>query len=226
MVSFRILRPRKDPLPTKAPGRAMDERRAYRWRAAAIPICNLVGAALTLHLHTASAAEGTEHVEQLEGVEVYGSPPELASQRQAITDAENRFYARYNELNLNDDFDVNCRVEARTGTRLTSRTCRPLYQEDAVQEGAKLAVEIRQKAQSYGGQALLGANTPPVPAAVAITARRGEFERNMRNVVRRHPELVMLLEERAAAAEALERATRRRKADSTDTHQPDTEPGK
>src|SRR5690606_34848324 len=126
----------------------------------------------------------------------------------AVVEAEDRFYERYNELNANDDFDVKCRVEASTGTRLTTRTCRPLYQEDAVQEGAKEAVELRQRFQSYGGEALLGATSPPVPAAVKIMAIRPAFERAMRNLVQAHPELMDLLKERAATAAALEEATR------------------
>jgi hypothetical protein len=48
--------------------------------------------------------------------------------RQAVVEAEDRFHARYNELNDNDDFDVNCRQEARTGTKLERRICRAVYQ--------------------------------------------------------------------------------------------------
>ena len=151
----------------------------------------------------------SDDAEELEQVHVYGSKEEIWQLRQAIIEAENRFFERYNDLNTNDDFDVKCRVEARTGTRLPTRTCRPLYQEDAVQEGAKQAVELRQRFQSLGGGAQLGATSPPVPAGIKIMARRPEFERNMRNVVRKHPELTALLQERAAAATALEAATRR-----------------
>ena len=172
-----------------------------------------VAASLMLPLCAANASAPSADEEELEQVHVYGSKEDLWQLRQAIIEAENRFYERYNELNSNDDFDVKCRVEARTGTRLTTRTCRPLYQEDAVQEGAKQAVELRQGFQSYRGEALLGATSPPVPAAIKILARRPEFERNMRNVVRKHPELTALLRERAAAATALEAATRRDRPD-------------
>lgn len=159
-----------------------------------------------MQVNAVTAAEANQDLPELDRVEVHGARPDLWELRQAVTEAEDRFYAKYNEINRNDDFDVNCRVEARTGTRLNSRTCRPIYQERAVQEGAKQAVEIRQKFQSYGGAAQLGANSPPVPAAIAIMARRPEFESNMRNVVQEHPELAALLRERAAAAEALEKA--------------------
>ncbi len=164
---------------------------------------------LSLQLHSASAAESTVSLEELDQVEVYGARLEPSELRHAIIEAEDRFYEAYNELNTNDDFDVTCRVEARTGTRLTTRTCKPQYQEDAVQEGAKQAVELRQGFQSLGGEALLGATSPPVPGAIKIMARRPEVERNMRNLVRKHPELTELLRQRAAAAAALEAATRR-----------------
>lgn len=169
---------------------------------------------------------GSDNSEELDRVEVYGTRPALSKLRQAVIEAEDRFYSKYNELKLNNDFDVNCRVEARTGTRLATRTCRPLYQEDAVQEGAKQAVELRQKFQSYGGEALLGSNTPPVPAAVAIMARRPGFERNMRNVVQRHPELIALLEERAATVEALEKGMHRERMKESDTRHLDSQPEK
>lgn len=177
--------------------------------AAAFSLVGFGMAASSLVPHVAKAAIGSDTPEELDRVDVYGTPAAVWTLRQAVIEAEDRFFSRYNELNRNDDFDVNCRVEARTGTRLNTRTCRPLYQEVAVQEGAKQAVELRQKFQSEGGRALLGSNSPPVPAAIAIMARRPEFERNMRSVVQSHPELLALLEERATAAQALEKATRR-----------------
>jgi hypothetical protein len=179
----------------------------------------LFAAALSLQLHAANATESNGPLEELDRVQIYGSRPELSKLRQAIIEAEDRFYSRYNALNTNDDFDVNCRVEARTGTRLTTRTCRPVYQESAVQEGAKQAIELRQKFQSFGGQALLGSNSPPVPAAITITARRPEFERNMLDVVKKHPELAALLKERAAAADALKKEMRRDGDEGVETSQ-------
>lgn len=170
----------------------------------------VVAAAWSLQLHAATEVPASgEASDELDRVEIHGLRPDLWELRRAVVETEDRFYAKYNELNQADEFDLKCRVEAPTGSRLTRRTCRPLYQEDAVQEGAKQAVELRQKFQSDGGEALLGSNSPPVPAAIAITARRTAFERNMRSVVQRHPELLTLLEERIAAARALEKAERR-----------------
>ncbi len=157
-----------------------------------------------LTLCPALAGAPSDDADELEQVNVYGSKEEPWQLRQAIIEAEDRFYERYNDLNSNNDFDMKCRVEARTGTRLVTRTCKPIYQENAVQEGAKQAIEVRQYFQATGQ---LG--TPPVPAAIAIMARRSEFERHMRSVVLGTPELGLLLKERAAAVERLEAATRR-----------------
>lgn len=159
---------------------------------------------LTLQLNAVNAAAPHDDLEELDRVQVYGTKLERWELRQAIIEAEDRFYERYNELNTDDDFDVKCRVEARIGTRLTTRMCRPLYQEAAVQENAKQAVEVRQYFQATGQ---LG--TPPVPAEIVIMARRPDFERHMRKVVLESPELGELLHERAIAAEALEAAMRR-----------------
>ncbi len=163
-----------------------------------------VTVSLILPLCAAIAGAPSDDAEELEQVNVLGSKVEPWQLRQAIIEAEDRFYKRYNELNSDNDFDMTCRVEARTGTRLVTRTCKPLYQENAVQEGAKQAVEIRQVFQD--SHILV---SPPVPAAIAIMARRSEFERHMRSVVLGSPELGSLLKERAAAVERLEAATRR-----------------
>ncbi len=171
-------------------------------------------ASLMLPLRAAPAGAPSDVADELDQVLVYGSKEELWQLRQAIIEAEDRFYERYNVLNSNNDFDMTCRVEARTGTRLTTRTCKPLYQERAVQEGAKQAVEIRQVFQD--SHILV---SPPVPAAIAIMARRSEFERHMRSVVLESPELGLLLKERAAAVEKLEAATRRDRPDDNPTGQ-------
>jgi hypothetical protein len=124
-----------------------------------------------------------------------------------MVDAEDRFYSRYNELNSVDEFDVSCHEEARTGTRLSKRNCRALYEEQAIRTEGFEAFKIRQFLHEPGSIRIMPAS-PPVPAAVAIEARRPEFQRNMRNVVGRNEELVRLLTERAAAIDRFEAARR------------------
>jgi hypothetical protein len=67
--------------------------------------------------------------EELEEVIIEGSP--LWRLREQMRETEDAFYARFNQLNTNDDFDVHCTMEAPTGTRLRSRVCRVAYQMDA-----------------------------------------------------------------------------------------------
>lgn len=45
--------------------------------------------------------------------------------------AEERFYARYNELNTKRKFAVRCSEEASTGTRFKQKSCKPVYETEA-----------------------------------------------------------------------------------------------
>jgi hypothetical protein len=154
------------------------------------------------------AAAANDTLSELNPVTVYGSR-DIARLRQAVVEAEDRFYARYNELNDNDDYDVNCRMEARTGTRLERRICRAVYQEEAIRESSKEGLEIRQIFQSSGSRN--GPNmprSPPVPAGLRILAMQPDFQRNMTSVVSRSRVLTRLLKERAEAQAALDAAKR------------------
>src|SRR5690349_6707097 len=70
----------------------------------------------------------------LEEVIVSGSHLKPYELRQRIVEAEDRFYSRYNEINDEDEFDVNCIVVASTGTNLKHRICRPVFEERVIQE--------------------------------------------------------------------------------------------
>jgi hypothetical protein len=45
--------------------------------------------------------------------------------------AEQRFYARYNEINTKRKYAVRCSEEASTGTRFKQKTCTPVYESEA-----------------------------------------------------------------------------------------------
>jgi hypothetical protein len=128
--------------------------------------------------HACLAASATDKPAQLDQLDVNATRT-LSELRREVVAAEDRFYAEYNELNDNDDFDVKCREDARTGTRLEVRICRAVYQEEAIREGAKEGLETMQCLRSNYGKC--GAvNSPPVPAAVRIMALESDFQRNMR----------------------------------------------
>src|SRR3982751_3474558 len=103
---------------------------AATWLAA--PLC---GAAQRAATATASSQESEEVV--VRGTRLY----EL---RAAIIAAEDRFYARYNELNKVDDFDIECTVEAPTGTRFKQRTCRTNVQLTALRDYGRDYVHMLQ----------------------------------------------------------------------------------
>jgi hypothetical protein len=61
----------------------------------------------------------------LDEVQVLGK--KLSQMRTDILLAEDLFYARYNELNKDDDFDVSCVMGANIGSRILMRRCSPAF---------------------------------------------------------------------------------------------------
>ena len=83
----------------------------------------------------------------LDEIVVQGQRVQLQEMRKELVRLEDRFYARYDDLNTNDDFDIHCFKEARTGTRIIKRTCRAVYEDNALQEEGQAALAIRQYVQ-------------------------------------------------------------------------------
>jgi hypothetical protein len=169
-----------------------------------------VAMAALLAAHCAQAASSGVGQSDLDEVLVRAQRVQLPEMRKEMVELEDRFYARYDELNRQDDFDIHCFREARTGTRMIKRTCRAAYEEDAVQTEGREEVEYRQylqDAQRHGY--LLVPGTMPEPAMMAILARLDEFRANMRSVVNRDPQLLELLRERAELAKRYEAVRRR-----------------
>lgn len=104
----------------------------------------------------------------------------LWQMRQAIIEAEDRFYALYNKLNTNDDFDVRCRMEAPLGTRLKKRVCRVAFQEEAEAEYA---------------QSLFRGGVVPTPEVIWLQ-RSDDYRKNVLAVVNSDRRLRDLLRER------------------------------
>src|SRR5689334_9582583 len=71
-----------------------------------------------------------------------------------VVAAEDRFFARYNELNKVNDFDVQCRLEAPTGSRRRQRTCETQLQADEESKYGMAYVQMLQ-ARSNGAPASL-----------------------------------------------------------------------
>ncbi len=73
-----------------------------------------------------AAAAAPQHGEQstrLDEVIISGQLNSLSAVKRALIDNENRFNVRYNELNQDDHYDVVCRDEIPTGSRIPRRNC-------------------------------------------------------------------------------------------------------
>ena len=169
-----------------------------------------VAMAVLLAAPYAQATDSGAGKSDLDEVLVQAQRVQLPLMRKEMVELDDRFYARYDELNTKDDFDIHCFREARTGTRMIKRTCRAAYEEDAVQTEGREEVAYRQyleDALRHGHPLVPG--TMPEPAMMAILARLDEFRANMRSVVSRDPQLLELLRERAELAKRYEAMRRR-----------------
>ncbi|MEZ5489526.1 MAG: hypothetical protein R3F50_04300 [Gammaproteobacteria bacterium] len=79
--------------------------------------------------------------------------------RSQIDDAKRALYSSYNDLNLDDEFDINCRVSDWTGTRIRELTCWPVFFENAVANSAQVFLRknglrdpVGQMRTQYGGK--------------------------------------------------------------------------
>ncbi|MEM1176134.1 MAG: hypothetical protein AAGI27_15090, partial [Pseudomonadota bacterium] len=59
---------------------------------------------------------------EIEEVVVVGDKS-LVTLKHAVYRAEEEFFAIFNAQNSDDEFDVHCRYEAKTGTRIRKHTC-------------------------------------------------------------------------------------------------------
>jgi hypothetical protein len=132
--------------------------------------------------------------------EVVVSGARLDAMRAQIVRLEDQFYDRYNALNRNDDYDIHCISQARTGTRFVTRTCRPAFETTAVQE------EASARSTTMGG---VSRGATVTPAASKIEIRRNEFRENMKNMTAGDPELARLLRERGDLTAEYESARRK-----------------
>lgn len=60
--------------------------------------------------------------------------------RSLISQVEEDFVKRFNELNLDEDYDIDCYKYTKTGTHMTKAICEPNFFKDARREDASLAV--------------------------------------------------------------------------------------
>jgi len=114
--------------------------------------------------------------------------------REDMVKTEEKFYALYNELNENDDFDVNCQMEAPLGTRLKKRVCRIAFYEDAEAEAA---------------QAFLRGDMAIDPQTVMLE-RQADYQKNALTIINGDPRLLKLVREREAIEKKYDAERKRR----------------
>ena len=134
---------------------------------------------------SAVAPADLSEIRDLEEIVVTGDRT-LSAAREAIVEAEDRFYNRYNELNTDDKFDIKCRMQEQ-GSKFRVRVCIPRYVEEGTHaEAMKLLMP-----SSVGGAVML-ASSETVGASL-----RAELKKRTLDLVRKDPELMRALLERA-----------------------------
>lgn len=147
----------------------------------------IAGAALLATTCGVGAVAATPATEESEEVVVRGTP--LWELRENVIKAEDRFYARYNELNKVDDFDVECRWDAPTGSHVKRRGCL-----------TRLAARVDQTYASDYVSFLQGSGPmPDNDPHMALLDRYADFKDNVLYLLKMNPDLRRLVQERAAA---------------------------
>ncbi len=124
-------------------------------------------------------------IRTLDEVVVTGKLDSLPAAREAVIAAEDRFYARYNELNQDDMLDVQCRFEQPIGTRIPQRTCQTrMLDEETRAEALKVLGTAEGTVKLMSAQAL---NSPLL----------AELRTRVLKMTREDPQLLRALLERA-----------------------------
>jgi len=151
--------------------------------------------------------------EQPEEVIVRGR--RLADFRAELRAARIRVYDLFNDLNSDDAFDVQCRTEDSTGTRMRQQTCRPQFKDNISSAAANAWVHgIRDACGSQLTQDCMF--DPGGPASLAKSMALAEeswepgmqqrFAVEMARVVRDNPEMQQAILDYEAVERAYEEA--------------------
>jgi hypothetical protein len=124
-------------------------------------------------------------VDALEEIIISGDRNSLSSARKAMVEAEDRLYARFNELNKDDAFDILCSEAAPIGTVLRKRVCEPRGLQQWTSAEARSILFNTEGTVTPNAAASMG------PVFVA------ESKKRMLDLIRKDPELLRALLERA-----------------------------
>lgn len=136
-------------------------------------LCILMTHPGQLHAATSDAAAAGATSMDLDEVQVIGK--KLYQLQRELVQAQDHFYALYNQLNTKRDFNIHCALEAPTGTRIRQRICR---------------IQFLEEVETAQAQALLGiAPSGPTDPMLVWLLRQKEYRDNARALLLAHPEL-------------------------------------
>ena len=121
--------------------------------------------------------------EPMDEVTVEGRYEKLSAMKKEYELLENRFYAEYNKLNTDHQWDINCTLSSGF---IKSRVCQPVFIDKALQDA-----EWASRGDHAGGG----------NAGVWIQAKLPAYHENVRAQVAKNPKLLELLMKRNAAAQ-------------------------
>jgi hypothetical protein len=162
------------------------------------------------------ATETAEQQEPVEEVIIHGRRT-LFGLRRELEVAREHVWDIFNEINSNDDFDISCMNAARTGTRLTKRTCRPQYADTATSRAGKaLARRVHQCDPTSGTYGIClemamqngGSEAQAEIGRIAIMDKR--LDEEFRRLARERPELAAAILEFLAKEREYDDAARSR----------------
>jgi hypothetical protein len=132
-------------------------------------------------------------IETPEDVVIRAKRMKLYEMRMEMVEVEDKFYAKYNELNTDDDYDVLCSFVSRTGEIRKTRRCEPVFVEKLK---GQYAAEVLQLFQ--------GGPHSPVSPDNELFSRWLVLQERAKGVINKSPELRKLIRHR----EALEKGYR------------------
>ena len=110
--------------------------------------------------------------------------------RKQMSKLEDEYFALYNKLNTDRQYDMVCRKEAQTGSTFLKRVCKPRYVEAVQRDHAAERVQ----AAARGGPGIDATN----PGTAPSFWQDDGFRKNMLEVMRKSPKLQALGEKRDA----------------------------
>jgi hypothetical protein len=124
-----------------------------------------------------------------------------ASLRQQIAKTEQEFFALYNTLNTDPQYEMVCKMERETGSPFAKRVCQPRF----FQATQQATAANRMQAAVHGG---LGAEASTLGSAPSFWQDDG-FRRHMLEVLQKSPKLKALGEKRDALQIRLDELTKK-----------------